>query len=671
MGASIVAPESPSACPYAQLPPAAQHVAVWDRALCGPNETSACVVDGACRRLGRASDVYWDAIGSYMGVPLNQSYMMFQGDGKPINIDLAAFPSHVNELSFTNIPFNLSSSIQWSSNITSLTIQIANLNAIPPVPPSVQLLFLGVNALNNVTQLRALPPTVQKLSLENNNFTALSDLDWRNMTKVYLLKNPNLRAISNVQFSRSIRQLNMDNLTLERWIMDNSTFLALNSTLRPNTTVDDATQAGGKLFAGYNYYGLSIRTDPTECETSNGVLQELWPDKTQRRFEFSTTVYTVCVLKDKMTTHAPMAILTPPPKDTIEIVTKHTLPTRTLVGLAVGIFIALFFVYWCCRRNHASSRKPERDSPRSPPPYYGSATPRHHAQSLDLLTELALLEPLRIDCAAVIISNEAHHLGSGAFANVVVGHFQGQRVAVKALQNDHATPRQIQSFIDEIKLMATFDSPCIVKLIGATWTRPSDLRCVMECMDRGDLREYLESQTPETYSWPHKIASIRAIADGLAYLHSFKVIHRDLKSRNVLLDSTHGTKLADFGVSKEEVETTMTAGIGTYRWMAPEVLQDRHYTVAADIYSFGAILSEFDTHRVPFYHLTRPGSGEPLVESAILLKVVQDRMMPLFSTDCPAWIHDMAIQCLDHNPKQRPTAMELSHLIRRRMRDAL
>ena len=105
--------------------------------------------------------------------------------------------------------------------------------------------------------------------------------------------------------------------------------------------------------------------------------------------------------------------------------------------------------------------------------------------------------------------------------------------------------------------------------------------------------------------------SISSIVHGLLYLHTFEtpIIHRDLKSRNVLLDSkkvaswkgseasfddtSQGTKLTDFGESREVDENTLTCGIGTYQWMAPEVISGSEYTVAADVYSLGIVYPYF------------------------------------------------------------------------------
>ncbi|KAF0709865.1 Aste57867_5725 [Aphanomyces stellatus] len=113
--------------------------------------------------------------------------------------------------------------------------------------------------------------------------------------------------------------------------------------------------------------------------------------------------------------------------------------------------------------------------------------------------------------------------------------------------------------------MATFDSPFLVQFRCAAWTLPKDLLCVMQFMDGGDLRDYLATHTTTNFQWPEKVVHIQRIAEALVYLHLLNVIHRDIKSRIVLLDSPKGTKVMDFGVSNEDIEATMTVGVGTFR----------------------------------------------------------------------------------------------------------
>ncbi|CAK4080775.1 unnamed protein product, partial [Aphanomyces euteiches] len=142
-----------------------------------------------------------------------------------------------------------------------------------------------------------------------------------------------------------------------------------------------------------------------------------------------------------------------------------------------------------------------------------------------------------------------------------------------------------------------------------------DLQCVMEYMNLGDLRSYLENV--KSFSWESKVSCALSVAEGLFYLHIQHLIHRDVKSRNILMDSVKGAKLGDFGASKEVIfGDTMTAVVGTLRWMAPEMMLFKPYTSAVDIYSFGVVLSELSTHKLPYANAL-DAKGRALSEEAI------------------------------------------------------
>ncbi|KAF0690791.1 Aste57867_17846 [Aphanomyces stellatus] len=270
-------------------------------------------------------------------------------------------------------------------------------------------------------------------------------------------------------------------------------------------------------------------------------------------------------------------------------------------------------------------------------------------------------------------------LSRGAYGEVWLGEYRSTPVAIKKLLASRSTPDEMRKFVAEIVLMAKYvvmllcmvmkwqqhgrlESNFIVKFIGVSWYRKAEMMLILEYMNQGDLRTMLERTTQDSFSLEAKLNCAMSVAEGLVYLHTLdsKIIHRDIKSRNVLLDSHKGTKLTDFGISRETTSETMTIGIGTYRWMAPEILTDSHYSHAADIYSFGVIMAELDTHLLPYSDQANE-KGNPLNDTAIMSRVMQGTIQPTFSSLFPPSLLGLAKQCLSYKPEDRPTSMQISH----------
>jgi len=124
-------------------------------------------------------------------------------------------------------------------------------------------------------------------------------------------------------------------------------------------------------------------------------------------------------------------------------------------------------------------------------------------------------------------------------------------------------------------------------------------------MAGGSLRKYLHKQDP--YSLPLKLVLKFAleIAHAMNYLHSEGILHRDLKSENILLGEDLSVKVADFGISCLESQCGSGKGFtSTYRWMAPEMIWEKHHTRKVDVYSFGLVLWELLTALIPFHDMT-------------------------------------------------------------------
>ncbi|KAF0691525.1 Aste57867_17276 [Aphanomyces stellatus] len=362
------------------------------------------------------------------------------------------------------------------------------------------------------------------------------------------------------------------------------------------------------------------------------------------------------------TTHSPTVESTTPRPSTLPPTTA--LPTTTtsstwiFLGIASGCVIALSFVVYCyCKKR---VRLPTLESTT-----YVAAKDELTSNPNDTTHEVVLatrlnwrqLDRIRLQVTDVEL---VRVLGAGASGEIWLGRYQDTTaVAVKKLHGRNASEESVQAFIDEIALLASFVCPYIVHLVGAMWTRPNTLQAVLELMDMGDLRTYLSQTKPTVDDWPRKLAWAGEVANGLVYMHGQSIVHRDLKSRNIVLDASKPAKLADFGISRHiRGPTTMTMEVGTCRWMAPEVLCDKYYTNAVDVYSFGVVLSELDTHQVPYVDVLN-SQGQPISDMGVVTLVRHEKLRPSFTPSCPRWLVDLGMQCMAQDPTHRPTASEL------------
>ncbi|KAE9620955.1 putative dual-specificity kinase TKL-Pl-4 family [Lupinus albus] len=240
-------------------------------------------------------------------------------------------------------------------------------------------------------------------------------------------------------------------------------------------------------------------------------------------------------------------------------------------------------------------------------------------------------------------------IASGSFSDVYKGTYCNQDVAIKVLKNGNLNENTQTEFSREVYILSKIQHKNVIELIGAC-TKPSNLYIVTEYMSGGSMYDFLHIQKAVlTLSSLLKVAI--DISEGLYCLHQNGIIHRDLKAANLLMDEKGVVKIADFGVARLLDPTgIMTAETGTYRWMAPEVIEHKPYSHKADIFSFGIILWELLTRKLPYEHLS------PL-QAAV--GVVHKGLRPEIPRDTHPKLVELLHQCWQQDPSLRPDFSEI------------
>ena len=151
----------------------------------------------------------------------------------------------------------------------------------------------------------------------------------------------------------------------------------------------------------------------------------------------------------------------------------------------------------------------------------------------------------------------------------------------------------------------------------------------------------------------------RDTALGMNYLHSFQppILHRDLKSPNLLIDSAYGLKISDFGLARVRAHfQTMTGNCGTTQWMASEVLAAEKYTEKADVFSYGVVVWETVTRQCPYEGLTQ-------IQAA--LGVLNNNLRPTVPENCPSLFKTLMTLCWISSPEQRPSFEDVLEILNR------
>jgi len=243
-------------------------------------------------------------------------------------------------------------------------------------------------------------------------------------------------------------------------------------------------------------------------------------------------------------------------------------------------------------------------------------------------------------------------IGLGSYGEVYRGDWHGTEVAVKKFLDQDLTGESLEEFKSEVRIMKRVRHPNVVLFMGAI-TRAPNLSIVTEFLPRGSLYRLLHRPNNQL-DVRRRLRMALDAARGMNYLHKCSpvIVHRDLKSPNLLVDKNWVVKVCDFGLSRMKLSTFLSSRstAGTAEWMAPEVLRNEPSDEKCDVYSFGVILWELCTMQQPW------GGMNPMqVVGAVGF---QHRRLDI-PDDIDPSVADIIRQCWQTDPRLRPSFAEI------------
>ncbi|XP_059438375.1 cysteine-rich receptor-like protein kinase 10 [Corylus avellana] len=283
------------------------------------------------------------------------------------------------------------------------------------------------------------------------------------------------------------------------------------------------------------------------------------------------------------------ALVPPPPGSVTAPKGKDTISVLTIVAIVgpISVSIVLFVIGYCFVINRRARKK------------YNAIQQENAAHAND---DISTVESLQFDLATIEIStnkfSDDNKLGEGGFGVVYKGRLSnGQEIAVKRLSRNSG--QGDVEFKNEVLLVAKLQHRNLVRLLGFC-LEGNERLLIYEFVPKISLDYYIfDPMKGADLDWGRRYKIIGGIARGLLYLHEdsrLRIIHRDLKTGNILLDANMNPKISDFGMARlfvlDQTEGSTNRIVGTYGYMAPEYAMFGQFSTKSDVFSFGILILE-------------------------------------------------------------------------------
>ncbi|EEF35388.1 wall-associated kinase, putative [Ricinus communis] len=353
---------------------------------------------------------------------------------------------------------------------------------------------------------------------------------------------------------------------------------------------------------------------------------------------------------------------------------KEELAWELAVGLGCPAFlITLALVIFFCRRHNRKMASPNLLRVNT----YSGAFSKSDLEGANIYFGVSIFSYAELEEATNNFASE-NELGDGGFGTVFYGKLQdGREVAVKRLYERNC--RKVQQFLNEIEILTRLRHQNLVSLYGFTSRRSRELLLVYEYIPNGTVADHLHGDRVNSspLTLPIRMRIAIETANALVYLHASGIIHRDVKTNNILLDNNFCVKVADFGISRlfpNDVTHISTAPQGTPGYVDPEYYHCYQLTEKSDVYSFGVVLVELISS-MPAVDITRERHEINLANLAInkIQRSAFDELIDPFlgyQSDeevqrMTVLVAELAFLCLQKDKEMRPAMHEVLEELKR------
>nr|XP_011465376.1 PREDICTED: probable serine/threonine-protein kinase At1g18390 isoform X2 [Fragaria vesca subsp. vesca] len=357
--------------------------------------------------------------------------------------------------------------------------------------------------------------------------------------------------------------------------------------------------------------------------------------------------------------------------------TKFNWKLKVVVGLCsvIGTTAAMCFIFFIWRRRNRNRYGPSSSyASRS---IFSKSYSRSDTEKGSAYLGVHVFTYKELEQATNYFDS-SKELGDGGFGTVYYGKVRdGRSVAVKRLYETNY--KRVEQFMNEIEILARLRHQNLVLLYGCTSRHSRELLLVYEYVPNGTLADHLHGgkAKPGALPWHTRINIAVETASALSYLHASEIIHRDVKTTNILLDNNFCVKVADFGLSRlfpTDVTHISTAPQGTPGYVDPDYNQCYQLTTKSDVYSFGVVLVELISS-LPAVDITRHRQEINLSNMAInkIQKHALDELVdPSLGYESDFRVRKMinavaelAFRCLQNETDMRPSMMDVENELKR------